>query len=428
MVNVQVSAKFKLATATKQLYRKLHDVETPKGLWRAGLPEVFPLNGERTPFGKGWQLLAYAMNPGMTGDRFRALYGSHKAFNNGTGFPSQDGDEPHADYVNGLDLGYPLPAWDKTRVCGGATLSGREDGTDLIVEILDGFGPPPMLDDLLTHPTLFFHAVNSTATGITKFPQNDGRPCLVPLVGSGVARIPLAELQKVPGLADPYYLGYRPYHSISHEVLNVTSPKAMTVHLYRIDLTRVIPFVTPYLGIKMTPSQFLDLYNMDLVINGDGGPWLNGALLSAGRWMTKGTWISQDIGENSIWFDSAARCRMSYSAPSGFTPYNVISGPKLMISAGVFTNTFDDTFIAARSAFGLFNDTSACVIAIEGQEFTEVGATEQSLALLGRDLLHLQYMMELDSGGSTGVAFSHGTSYSVEDRKVLNALCFKEKI
>lgn len=211
---LNIKAKFTLERVNvsphPQLYRVLHDVETPQGIWRAGLPEVFPLNGERTPFGKAWQLLAYAMNPGMTGDHFRALYGAHKAFNNGTGFPSQGGDEPKADYVNMRDLTFPLPAWDKTRLCGGATVTGTEDGPDLIVNILDGFQAPPTLAWLLANPTLFFHAVNSTIGGITRFPQNDGRPCLVPLVGSGVARIPLSSLQKVPGIADPYAIGYSP--------------------------------------------------------------------------------------------------------------------------------------------------------------------------------------------------------------------------
>lgn len=208
----------------RQLYRVKHDAELPAALrsrrkprtlwqrilsiiWRPGLPEVFPLNGERTPFGEAWQHLSYDLNPGMSGTHWRSLYAYNRAFTNGTGF---NGSEPKADFINRLDLTAPLPAWDKTRTCGGWTCMGEEDAPDLVVEILDGYSAPPSLTWLLAHPTLFFHAVNTTWNGITRFPQNDGRPCLVPAVGSGVARLPLAILQKVPAIADPYYLGYRP--------------------------------------------------------------------------------------------------------------------------------------------------------------------------------------------------------------------------
>jgi hypothetical protein len=178
------------------LFRVLHDYELD-GIWRPNLPEVFPLNGERTPFGADWQKLSYALNPGMTGDKWRSLYAYNRAFTNGTGF---NGTEPKADYVNDIDLDCPDPAWDKTRVCGGATITGVIDGPDLIVKILDGDGPAPSLDWLLAHPWFYFHALNTTDAGLTRFP----------LVGSGEARIPLKQLQKVPGIADPYCYGYIP--------------------------------------------------------------------------------------------------------------------------------------------------------------------------------------------------------------------------
>lgn len=187
------------------LWRVRHDQELGS-LWRTGVPEVFVLNERRTPFGESWQRLSFALNPGMTGERWRALYDYQRAFTNGTGFDK----DPRADYVNGRDLGAGLPAWDKTRVCGGATVTGFVDGGDLVVGILDGNQPAPALGWLLAHPWLYFHAVNVTAGGITRFPQNEGRPVLVPLVGSGVARIPLSQVERVPSIADPYFLGYRP--------------------------------------------------------------------------------------------------------------------------------------------------------------------------------------------------------------------------
>jgi hypothetical protein len=206
----EVEATFEVdhLAQTPTYYRVLHDVETPRGIWRAGDPEVFVLNGERTYFNQAWQELAYALNPGMTKAHFASLYAYNRAFTNGNGFG--DDADPRADYINRVNLSSPLPAFDKTRVCGGATLRGIEDPPNLIVNILDGDAAPPTLAELLSQPWLFFHAVNTTLNGITRFPQNDTRPCLVPLFGSGVASIPLAALQKVPGIADPYVLGYKP--------------------------------------------------------------------------------------------------------------------------------------------------------------------------------------------------------------------------
>lgn len=218
----------------------------------------------------------------------------------------------------------------------------------------------------------------------------------------------------------------QPSTAIVHELYTSDDEKPIVAHIFRIDLTRVTPFVTPAIGVKLTPSQFQQKYNMDLVINGDGGPWLNGPLVSSGRWMSKGSWYSQLVGEDSVWFDAGGHCKIAYAKPVSMTAYNVISGPKRMIKNGAAVRTFDDTFIAARSAFGLFDDTHACVLAIEGEEFTGVGATEQDLALLGLHL-GLRDLLEFDSGGSTGVVQKNGVSYSVENRSVLNALCFKAK-
>ena len=186
------------------LYRVLHDVEMGP-IWRSSLPEVFPLNGNRTPFGKDWQILSYVMNPAMTGQKWRSLYAHNRAFNNGTGF---NGPDPKADYVNSMDLSAPLPAWDKTRVCGGAVVTGTVVGPDLIIDILDGKEVAPSLEWLMARPWYYFTAVNVTGGGITNFPQNDGRPCLVPLVGSGIAKYPVAKLQKwtAAELPDPYTL------------------------------------------------------------------------------------------------------------------------------------------------------------------------------------------------------------------------------
>lgn len=212
-MDVSLSMKFNLVkqSTSKSLYRVKHDVELPTGLRAcAPCPEVFPINGEHTPFTPEWQRLAYALNPGMTGNHWRSLYGNTTAFTNGNGFPTAADPTPHADYITMQDLDKPLPAWDKTRFCGGATITGIEDGTDLVVDILDGLAPAPTLESLKAYPTLYFHATICTATYIQRFPQMGGGIVLVPLVGNGECRYPLAALEKVPSIADPYYIGYRP--------------------------------------------------------------------------------------------------------------------------------------------------------------------------------------------------------------------------
>lgn len=193
----------------KRFWRVKHDIETKKGWWRKA-PEVFWCNELVTPFGADWQLLSYALNPGMNPKRWRAVYQHDKAFCNGNGF-DWDG-HPRADFVNRLDLSAPLPAWDKTRFCGGALLSGEPDGRDLVVEILDGRQTAPTLEWLLAHYWLWFEATDAaTPTRVDPFPQRDGLPVRVPLVGHGEARFPLSELEEIPANSvrpDPY----RIYH------------------------------------------------------------------------------------------------------------------------------------------------------------------------------------------------------------------------
>jgi hypothetical protein len=184
------------------LWRIKHDIEMG-GIWRGGLPEVFPLNGDVTPFGKGWQKLTYAMNPGILKKKWRAVYRFDKAFMNKTGFDRPG--YPKADFINNVDLTSPLPKWDKTRVCGGATVTGHVEGAYLVIDILDGHTVAPTLEWILARPWYFFHAVNCASDGhITNFPQNDGRPVLVPLVGHGVAKIALSKVQQVTEIVNPY--------------------------------------------------------------------------------------------------------------------------------------------------------------------------------------------------------------------------------
>lgn len=193
------------------LWRVLHDFElvvthAPDTFDRPGLPEVQPLApADIVPFPETWQHLSFALNPAMTGDKWRSLYQWNRAFCNGQGF-NNDAD-PHADYVNERDLNKPLPAFDKVRVCGGAVITGVVLGTSLIVETMDATQPAPALEWVLERPWFYFHAVNCADLKgtITNFPQANGAPVLVPLFANSPVSIQLNHLQPwtQPGIPDP---------------------------------------------------------------------------------------------------------------------------------------------------------------------------------------------------------------------------------
>lgn len=207
MVDVSIRARFEFERAApRPFWRVLHDSELPTGVRPAAeCPEVFFGNREETPFGADWQLLSYALNPGMTGAKWRALYAFDKAFTNGTGFDNPN-TGPRADFVNGRDLGAQVPYWKSFIFCGGASLRGEVDGVDLVIEKMDGYGPAPTLAWLLAHPWLYFVATTVRENGtIGNFPHMGGLPVYIPLVGSGEARYPLSKLCKVNSIADPYY-------------------------------------------------------------------------------------------------------------------------------------------------------------------------------------------------------------------------------
>jgi hypothetical protein len=97
-------------------------------------------------------------------------------------------------------------------VRGWATITGREDGEDLVVECLDGKQPPPTQSWLLEHPWLWFRAL---CAGLYNgrpydFPQGGGEPVFTPLVSCGQeVRIKLSKLEKLPPgseAADPYWI------------------------------------------------------------------------------------------------------------------------------------------------------------------------------------------------------------------------------
>lgn len=200
-----------------QLYRVKHDLERGD-VWRKGVPEVYVLDGtHRTYMKENIQYLTFnllragAPNQSLADAKkfWRQLYDYRRAFSNkAVGFDGSG--EPLADFINGWNLKSGLPAFDKTRVCGGASIAGYEDGKWLVVETINAEAPLFDVEEILAKPWLYFHATTVRSDGtIGRFPQGGGEPVFVPLISRhslGPVRYPLEFLEKLPigEVADPY--------------------------------------------------------------------------------------------------------------------------------------------------------------------------------------------------------------------------------
>lgn len=134
--------------------------------------------------------------------KWRVLYDYMRAFTNKTGFNGEDvGLAPRWDYVNGLNAGAELPAFDKVRVCSGAFIKGYERDGYLIVQTLNPDSVPDLVW-LLEHPQFYFHAVLAYTQAAQNFPQGQrwvgdtGLPVLVPLFSRVEAKIHLSKVER----------------------------------------------------------------------------------------------------------------------------------------------------------------------------------------------------------------------------------------
>ena len=128
MYTVQSTLRWQVAEPPPavQLYRVLHDAERGP-LWRWSVPEVYPVGGVAIPLNEEWQLFTKALNPDMTPIKWRRLMGYKTAFNNFDSGFDYPGGTAKPDYVNRLDLtATGKLKYDKSRVCGGAVVTGTE--------------------------------------------------------------------------------------------------------------------------------------------------------------------------------------------------------------------------------------------------------------------------------------------------------------
>jgi hypothetical protein len=194
------------------LYRVCHWVEQTGNTRPYGRPEVEPLfPNQHVPFGESWQRLSKAMNPLISAQKWTSVYTGDTWMTNEQGF-GMAGD-PRANYILGTNLTSELPRVELL-TGGGSLLTGREEGTNLVVDVLEWRYPPPSLEWMLAHP--WFYVVATIAHEIPRrFQQGaqpDGTvvPVLHPLLGDPQRfpriTIPLAKVQRwtAAELPNPY--------------------------------------------------------------------------------------------------------------------------------------------------------------------------------------------------------------------------------
>lgn len=192
----------------------------------SGAPDIWQLGvgaGKRVELTRAWQLFLAALNPNMPLERVSALLGDAVAFTNKTGF----GDTPYQNWLTNenTNSNYPdgrpmLPSFDKVRTCSYACHTGRIEGNELVLNILDGNLSPPDISQVnpLTHPHLFFYAsivyVDQNGVERSRLPFQQSAPAwghdrkvtVMPLVSNYQIRVPLSMVEKV----DTYSLPYNP--------------------------------------------------------------------------------------------------------------------------------------------------------------------------------------------------------------------------
>lgn len=147
--------EYTIQEPSRQFWRVNHD----NPLWRYNVPEVFRIFPfHHVVLDKDVQMLWWGLNPTLSPNKMSALFSNDLAFCNWTGFPG------HANYILEEDLEKKPPKFDQARLCGGAILSGREDGNKLWIDAINVNQPLPSVDYVLAHPWLYFDAVTIRKT------------------------------------------------------------------------------------------------------------------------------------------------------------------------------------------------------------------------------------------------------------------------
>jgi hypothetical protein len=200
------------------------------------------------------------------------------------------------------------------------------------------------------------------------------------------------------------------------------SPRPMVIHVLTVNLkTNGLRFiVTPPddagsdLPLRArTTSQFLEEYDLDIAVNGDGfSPWwsrtpadyyphVGDPVAPRGDTASRGDvyWHAQEpfptlylSSRNTVSFDAPAR------------PYNAISGETRLVMGGAPVDGLDGTDLHPRTAIGYSkNEKLLYIVVVDGrQPFYSEGITLAELASLMIEL-GAHNAMNFDGGGSSAL-------------------------
>lgn len=198
-VSLRLSLSHGTQTETAPRYSGYRCLHVPEGGYPSdnGNPEVRPSKTVLpVPMTQPVQKLSYDINennPFFGGGSWRAVYTYKRAFTNGNGFDEPN--DPRVDYINGLDIGAPVPKLMDGIICGGMFIRGEVVGSDLVctpgVHAIDANKPLPTVEEVMAR-NWYFTAVTQNDGHIYHFPQGHGLPVLIPYILRQPARYPLA--------------------------------------------------------------------------------------------------------------------------------------------------------------------------------------------------------------------------------------------
>jgi hypothetical protein len=214
------------------------------------------------------------------------------------------------------------------------------------------------------------------------------------------------------------------YEGIVYRRIVRFAPHAMIAHVITIDrkTANVAFFVTPPdqesdLPLKArTTSQFLDEFNLQIAINGDGfAPWWSRSPadyyphpgdpvapygLTASNGNVYSTGVLERVGTAPTLYFTRQGYPSFNQRPNKI--WNAISGDRMLVLKGAPVDGLDDSALEPRTAIGINpNGRYLYLVVVDGrQPFYSAGATLQELAeLLVEQGAYLA--MNLDGGGSS---------------------------
>jgi Phosphodiester glycosidase len=198
------------------------------------------------------------------------------------------------------------------------------------------------------------------------------------------------------------------------------SPRPIITHVIKIDThkTKLRFLVTPpdvmgsqYPLRARTTSQFLQEFDVQIAINGDGfSPWWSRS--PADYYPHAGDPVrprGDTVSSGKVYSTSSTpvptlyiskRSQMSFIAPS--KPFNAISGGRMLVKGGASIPGLDNSAAEPRTAIGYSHSGRYLyLVVVDGrQPLYSEGITLNELANLMKSL-GAQYAMNLDGGGSS---------------------------